>query len=467
MGQREVLAEAAELVAKVRGHGDDATDDRVPRDPAVVPIQRRDRVGPPVVRSGCAGSSRMHGFAVTGRRLASSPCSPASQRSPSTASTRAASRSRSTSVPGSPPSPWSASPIRPSARPASASGRRSSTPASSSRSSESPSTSRPRRCARAGPASTWPSPAPSWPPAGRCPWPAWNGLRCSGSWPSAVSCDRAAGLSPQPRARSAPASTGLVVPVERALEAALVEELEVVGVATLAEVAAVLCGGERPAAPDRALLQPVAGPAPDLCDVRGHPEVISALTVAAAGGHNLLLSGPPGVGKTMLARRMPSILPPLSRSEALEVTRIHSVAGLHDGSGLVGRAAVPRAAPHDLGLGSRRRRLGPRAGGGEPGASRGPVPRRAHGVPAFDAGGSASAAGGRPRRDRPRTARRDLPDTLHVAGGHEPVPVRPRAQIRAAAAPRAISRATCAASAGRSWIASICRWPSSVPTPPR
>ena len=78
--------------------------------------------------------------------------------------------------------------------------------------------------------------------------------------------------------------------------------------------------------------------------MRGHNTLIPALEVAAAGGHNLYLHGPPGTGKTMLARRLPSILPPLSAAEAIDVTRIHSVAGLHDGGGLV--AARPFRAPH-------------------------------------------------------------------------------------------------------------------------
>jgi magnesium chelatase family protein len=140
--------------------------------------------------------------------------------------------------------------------------------------------------------------------------------------------------------------SGLVVPLERVLEASLVEDLDVVGARNLTEVTAILRGGERPPPPE-----PATGVEPpprhlDLADVRGHSDVVETLTIAAAGGHNLLMSGPPGVGKTMLARRLPSILPPLSRAEALEVTRIHSVAGIHRAAGLVGER--PFRAPHHL-----------------------------------------------------------------------------------------------------------------------
>lgn len=138
----------------------------------------------------------------------------------------------------------------------------------------------------------------------------------------------------------------LVVPSGNAAEAALVGGLDVVPVATLRDAAAALSNpgsvGIYRAAPSR----PGGPPAyPDLLDVRGQPLAKRALEVAAAGGHHLLLVGPPGSGKTMLARRLPGLLPPLSEEEALEATAIHSVAGLlPPGAGLL--ASRPFRAPH-------------------------------------------------------------------------------------------------------------------------
>jgi len=135
----------------------------------------------------------------------------------------------------------------------------------------------------------------------------------------------------------------LLVPRERACEAALVEGLQVVAVGNLRDAAAVLCGAVAPAPLVRQAIELPAARLPDLADVHGHAGPLLALQIAAAGAHNMLLEGAPGTGKTMLARRLPSILPPLSRQEALEVTRLHSVAGLRAG-GLV--AQRPFRAPH-------------------------------------------------------------------------------------------------------------------------
>ncbi|MEO6859530.1 MAG: ATP-binding protein, partial [Solirubrobacteraceae bacterium] len=136
----------------------------------------------------------------------------------------------------------------------------------------------------------------------------------------------------------------LVLPRQRAREAALVEGIEIVAVPDLRAAAQVLRGADPPALPG-----PVRPPvqvhqvAPDLADVRGHAGPVLALQIAAAGSHNLLMEGPPGTGKTMLARRLPSILPRLNREEAIEVTRIHSVAGLHADRLITSR---PFRAPH-------------------------------------------------------------------------------------------------------------------------
>lgn len=156
----------------------------------------------------------------------------------------------------------------------------------------------------------------------------------------------------------------IILPKENSEEAALVKDIEIMGVGTLSELVEYLNGNRDLAIvknQDVALSKSDLDEQLDLADVKGQEHVKRALEVAAAGGHNLLMIGPPGAGKTMLAKRIPSILPAMTFEEALEVTKICSIAGTLDGkkalindrpfrsphhtisdAGLIGGGQVPR-----------------------------------------------------------------------------------------------------------------------------
>ena len=141
---------------------------------------------------------------------------------------------------------------------------------------------------------------------------------------------------------------GVMVPRENAPEAAVVEGVEAIGVSTLAEVVGILTGalppGIHPPVDVGAMLATVEASV-DFVEVRGQEAVKRAIVIAAAGSHNLIMLGPAGTGKTMMARALPGVLPPLTAEEAVEITRIYSAAGqMQPGEGLI--TTRPVRSPH-------------------------------------------------------------------------------------------------------------------------
>ena len=180
------------------------------------------------------------------------------------------------------------------------------------------------------------------------------------------------GLLPQLLGARARGVRRAVVPRANASEAALVDGLAVRTVGCLRELVESLCKGVDLPAAQRAPEVTTEAAFDDLAEVRGQLAARRALEIAAAGNHNLLMIGPPGAGKTMLARRLPSLLPPMSTEEALEVTAIHSVAGLLSASRGLSRMRPFRSPHHtvsEVGL----------VGGG-PGPRPGEVSLSHHGV---------------------------------------------------------------------------------------
>ena len=229
---------------------------------------------------------------------------------------------------------------------------------------------------------------------------------------------------------------GLMCPAACGPEAAWASpEIEIIAASSLIQLANHFKGTQVLSRPQPKILE-TSGPLLDLADIKGQESAKRALEVAAAGGHNLLMVGPPGAGKSMLAARLPSILPPLAPAELLEVSMVASIAGEIKGGALTNRR--PFRAPHHSAS------MPALVGGGlhaRPGevslAHHGvSVPRRTAGILAAGARLAAPAARNRRGFDRARQSSRDLSGALHAGRGDESVPLRPRQRARFYLPPR-------------------------------
>ena len=199
-------------------------------------------------------------------------------------------------------------------------------PSSSGRFARSRSTSLRRRCARRGRGSIFPSRSRFSRRRGRCRPTVWRRTPRSASSRSTDASARSAACSPSPRRRAARVSSACSArPSRPPRRRSPGSSRSLSGISPRRRRTSVANRSRRRSRRRENGQRPAY---PDLADVRGQERARRALELAAAGGHNLLLAGPPGTGKTMLARRLPGVLPPLEPEESLEVTRIHSVAGL-------------------------------------------------------------------------------------------------------------------------------------------
>ena len=223
---------------------------------------------------------------------------------------------------------------------------------------------------------------------------------------------------------------GLMCPAVCGPEAAWASpDIEIIAAASLIQLANHFKGTQVLSRPQPKILD-VAGPLLDLADIKGQESAKRALEVAAAGGHNLLMVGPPGAGKSMLAARLPSILPPLAPAELLEVSMVASIAGEIKGGALTNRRPF-RAPHHSASM--------PALVGGGIRARPGEISLAHHGVlfldelPEFQPHAlelAAPAARSRRSLHCARQSSRHLPGALHVGRGDESLPLRPRQRAR-------------------------------------